>query len=46
MRTYMLKRVLSLIPTLIGVTILVFLMIRLIPGTVVDQLIAETADGL
>src|SRR3954469_8758706 len=39
MRAYMLKRVLSLVPTLIGVTILVFLMIRLIPGTVVDQLI-------
>ena len=39
MRTYMLKRVLSLVPTLIGVTILVFLMIRFIPGTVVDQLI-------
>src|SRR3954464_7836900 len=39
MRAYMLKRTLSLVPTLIGVTILVFLMIRLIPGTVVDQLI-------
>ena len=39
MRTYLLKRVLSLIPTLVGVTILLFLMIRLIPGTVVDQLI-------
>jgi peptide/nickel transport system permease protein len=39
MRTYVLKRVLSLVPTLIGVTILVFLMIRFIPGTVVDQLI-------
>ena len=38
-RTYILKRILSLVPTVIGVTILVFLMIRLIPGTVVDQLI-------
>ncbi|MCC6179770.1 MAG: ABC transporter permease [Chloroflexi bacterium] len=43
MRTYVLKRVLSLVPTLIGVTILVFLMIRLIPGTVVDQLIGTEA---
>lgn len=43
MRTYMLKRVLSLIPTLIGVTILVFLMMRMIPGTVVDQLIGTEA---
>jgi peptide/nickel transport system permease protein len=43
MRTYVLKRVLSLIPTWIGVTILVFLMIRMIPGTVVDQLIGTEA---
>ena len=38
-RTYMVKRVLSLVPTLVGVTILVFLMVRLIPGTVIDQMI-------
>ncbi|MFN8523511.1 MAG: ABC transporter permease [Chloroflexota bacterium] len=43
MRTYVLKRTLSLVPTLVGVTILVFLMIRLIPGTVVDQLIGAEA---
>ncbi len=42
-RTYVLKRVLSLLPTLVGVTILVFLMIRLIPGTVVDQMIGTEA---
>ena len=42
-RTYVLKRVLSLVPTLVGVTILVFLMIRLIPGTVVDQMIGTEA---
>ena len=42
-RTYLLKRVLSLIPTLVGVTILIFLMIRLIPGTVVDQMIGAEA---
>ena len=43
MRTYILKRLLSLIPTLLGVTILVFVMVRLIPGTVVDQLIGAEA---
>lgn len=43
MRTYALKRILSLVPTWIGVTILVFLMIRMIPGTVVDQLIGTEA---
>ena len=43
MRVYVLKRTLSLVPTLVLVTILVFLMIRLIPGTVVDQLIGAEA---
>src|SRR5919204_2879328 len=43
MRMYVLKRLLSLVPTIFGVTILVFLMIRLIPGTVVDQLIGPEA---
>ncbi len=43
MRAYILKRVLSLLPTILGVTILVFLMIRLVPGTVVDQLIGAEA---
>jgi peptide/nickel transport system permease protein len=42
-RTYLLKRVLSLVPTLVGVTILIFLMIRMIPGTVVDQMIGTEA---
>ena len=32
-------RTLSILPTLFGVTLAVFLMIRLIPGTIVDQMI-------
>lgn len=43
MRTYVLKRSLSLIPTLVGVTILVFLMVRMIPGSVVDQILGAEA---
>jgi peptide/nickel transport system permease protein len=39
MRRYLLLRVLSLVPTLLGVSVAVFLLIRLIPGTVVDQMI-------
>ena len=38
MRKYIATRTLSLIPTLLGVTVLVFLMLQLVPGTVVDQL--------
>jgi peptide/nickel transport system permease protein len=39
MRRYVLVRTLSILPTLVGVSIAVFLMIRLIPGTIVDQMI-------
>ena len=39
MRRYVLVRTLSILPTLIGVSVAVFLMIRLIPGTIVDQMI-------
>ena len=39
MRRYALLRTLSILPTLLGVTVAVFLMIRLIPGTIVDQMI-------
>ena len=39
MRRYALIRTLSILPTLLGVTLAVFLLIRLIPGTIVDQMI-------
>jgi peptide/nickel transport system permease protein len=38
-RRYVVVRTLSIVPTLLGVSVAVFLMIRLIPGTVVDQMI-------
>ena len=39
MLRYAIIRTLSLLPTLLGVTLAVFLLIRLIPGTIVDQMI-------
>jgi peptide/nickel transport system permease protein len=39
MRRYVLVRALSIFPTLWGVSVAVFLMIRLIPGTIVEQMI-------
>jgi peptide/nickel transport system permease protein len=39
MRRYVLVRSLSILPTLFGVSVAVFLMIRLIPGTIVEQMI-------
>ena len=38
-RRYVLLRTLSILPTLLGVSVAVFLLIRLIPGTIVDQMI-------
>ena len=39
MLRYALIRTLSILPTLLGVTFAVFLLVRLIPGTIVDQMI-------
>jgi peptide/nickel transport system permease protein len=38
-RRYVLVRTLSIVPALFGVSIAVFLLVRLIPGTVVDQMV-------
>jgi len=38
-RGYVAARILSLVPALLGVSVAVFLLIRLIPGTVVDQMV-------
>ena len=43
MGKYILRRLLLVVPTIIGVTILVFLLIRLMPGDVVQQISGETA---
>ncbi len=38
---YLINRLISLIPTLLGVSILVFLFIRLVPGTVVEVMLGN-----
>ena len=45
MRAYMIRRVLLLIPTLFLVTIIVFLLIRLMPGNLVDVILNELLAG-
>jgi peptide/nickel transport system permease protein len=42
MRQYILKRLLLAIPTLIGVSLIVFFMVRLIPGDIVSQIAGDT----
>jgi peptide/nickel transport system permease protein len=42
---YILRRLLMLIPTLIGMSILIFLMLRLLPGDVLDVIAGTDALG-
>jgi peptide/nickel transport system permease protein len=44
MRAYVIRRLLLIIPTLILVSILVFLTVRFIPGTVIDLMVAEMSQ--
>lgn len=43
MLRYVVRRLVLLVPTLVGSTVVVFLLVRLVPGTVVDQLIGAHA---
>src|SRR5438046_7213805 len=45
MLTYILKRILLMIPTLIGALTLTFVIIQFVPGGPVEQLIAEMRAG-
>jgi peptide/nickel transport system permease protein len=44
MRAYIIRRLLILIPTLILVSLLIFFLINLIPGDIIDAMQAETPD--
>jgi len=41
MRTYVIRRLLLIIPTLFVATLIIFFMLRLIPGDVIDQMVGE-----
>ncbi len=43
MRLYLVHRLAAMLATLLGVSLIVFLMMRLIPGTVVEQLLGQSA---
>ncbi|MHB1416802.1 MAG: ABC transporter permease [Chloroflexota bacterium] len=42
MGRYMARRLLALVAALLGLSVLIFLMIRLVPGTVVEQLLGDS----
>jgi len=41
MRTYIIRRLLLMIPTLFLVSLIIFLMIRLVPGNIIDLMLAQ-----
>jgi len=41
MRAYIIRRLISIIPTLFVATLIIFLVIRLIPGDIIDQMVKE-----
>lgn len=45
MGAYAMRRVLLIVPTLLVTTLVIFLLIRMVPGTVVDVLIAQQAES-
>jgi len=45
MRTYVIRRLMLVIPTLAFVTLAGFLNVRFIPGSVIDMMIAENLKG-
>jgi len=45
MHTYIFRRLLLIIPTLLVVTLIVFFLFRLIPGNIVDLMLAEQQEG-
>ncbi len=45
MLTYIIRRLLLLIPTLIMVSLIVFFLVRFIPGDVIDLMVAEISTG-
>ena len=44
MRTYIIRRLLLVVPTLFLVTIIVFLVVRMIPGDVIDAMMADMVN--
>ena len=45
MRAFLIKRLLALIPTILFATLIVFIVIRLIPGDVIDQMVSQHDIG-
>ena len=45
MQQYVMRRVLLMIPTLIGISFIVFMMVRFLPGDVVDTILGETGSN-
>ena len=45
MQTYILRRLLALLPTLLIASIIVFVIVRMVPGDVVDLMLSQNDAG-
>ena len=45
MNAYIIRRVLSMVPTLIGASLLVFLVMRVVPGDIIFALLTDEEGG-
>ena len=45
MRAYVVRRLMLVVPTLLAVTIAVFMTVRIIPGSTIDLMISEMMTG-
>ena len=46
MGSYLVRRFLLMALTLFGMSILIFVMLRLVPGDIAEQILADTAEGV
>ena len=45
MSSYIIRRLLLIIPSLVLVTLIAFIIVRLIPGSIIDMMVAEIGEG-
>ena len=45
MRSYVVRRLLALVPTLLFASLIVFVIVRLVPGSVIDMMLSQNDVG-
>src|SRR5258708_14869626 len=45
MRSYVIRRLLALVPTLLFASLIVFVIVRLVPGSIIDMMLSQNDVG-